>query len=63
MYEGDGKATFTYGIADENDRLIDTQTVRAENAEQALRLLRLGGFLEGDKGEAYRSILLKGSAE
>lgn len=63
MYEGDGKTTFTYGIADENDRLIDTQNVRAEDAEQALRLLRAGGFLEGDNGEAYRSILLKGGPE
>lgn len=58
VYEGDGKSTFVYGIADERDRLIETQNVRAEDADQALRLLRAGGFLEGDNGEAYRALLM-----
>lgn len=58
-YEGDGKTTFVYGIADEHDRLIETQNVRAEDAEQALRILRSGGFLVGDNGEAYRALLMK----
>lgn len=55
----DGKLTFTYGLANDADRLVDTQSVRAEDADGALRLLRMGGFLIGDNGEDLHPIMIK----
>lgn len=55
----DGKATFVYGLADGSNRIVDTQNIRAEDPESAMRLLRAGGFLEDDNGEALHATLLR----
>lgn len=59
----DGKLTFTYGLENDSGRLVDTQSVRAEDADGALRLLRLGGFLIGDSGEDLHPVLIKTEGE